>query len=440
MTAWAYPQTPSVTAGETLTVRVSSRGPFRLLLYRLGSATQFLTASPVYGAFEAPSGRVALPWDAAACDVPIPRDARPGAYAAFVAHAPADVALPQDRRDGAALFVVRPPHPRARVLVNLPLFTYHAYNSSTRDPLGDETRGHSLCTGASAVTLLRPGGGIGGHLCDEADRDAYDLASPRHCFEHWDRKALAWLEERGYDVDVATDWDLHAAPYPLAGYRLLLCFGHHAYWTDRMRARVERFVDGGGNVAFFGANALWSRVRYDVVRATIERAGAWPVREDRLTGASYRFGGGRDRGARPPVPYVVSAPDHWAFAGCDFSEGSAFGASGGLIGYRCDGAPPDPGASARELARADLDRWRESNGSEVFPDGHASFVVREGAGTVVHAGTVDWPRLLARDAAVARITRNVIERLAAGDVASSLVRNGHLDDGLVPVRRAGFET
>src|SRR5439155_24707629 len=39
--------------------------------------------------------------------------------------------------------------------------------------------------------------------------------------------------------------------------------GHDEYWSREMRAQVDAFVDGGGNVAFFSANVCWFKVRFD---------------------------------------------------------------------------------------------------------------------------------------------------------------------------------
>lgn len=381
---------------------------FRLIVRRVGAAVEHAFESGPLRAQDAEWG----PYP-----VRIPADARPGAYVARCVASHEAWPLDQhfDSRSGAALFVVRPSRARAPIVFNIPLFTYHAYSSGIVDPHENETTGSSLYTGAKSVTLRRPGGGVGGHLWDEKNVDVYDRSSPRQSFAHWDARALAWLEREGYDVECVTDYDLHTDPTLLDGRRLVTCFGHHEYWTDSMRARAEAFIEGGGNVAFFGANALWFRIRFDSGAMSIARAGAWPVGEEAFTGASYRYGGGKWIGARPELGYTVKDAEHWAFGGCGFSPGGTFGAAARLIGYECDGVPDgDAGCGpATEIARADLRTWNVADDSgEVFPNGHASFAVRAARGTVVHAGTVDWPRLLGVDPSVTRITQNVIAHCA----------------------------
>ena len=344
----------------------------------------------------------------------VPADARPGVYFARCVADGDSPAGAVDARAGAALFVVRPRRAIACIVFNVPLFTYHAYNTGDANPFERATTGLSLYTGAKRVALHRAGGGVGGHLWDEKNVDWYDRSSPRQTFAHWDARALVWLEREGHDVECVTDYDLHADPSLFARRKLLVCFGHHEYWTDAMRARAEAFVAAGGNVAFFGANALWFRTRFDPGAMTIGRDGGWPIGEEAFTGASYRFGGGKWIGERPAIGYTVADAEHWVFQGCGFTRGSTFGATQRLIGYECDGVDDENrDAAASEIARAEL-QWNVADGSgEVFPGGHASFVVRSGGGTVVHAGTVDWPRLLDVDESVSRITRNVIARLAS---------------------------
>lgn len=402
-----YPALPSVAAGETLElcVRTVAKG-FRVVVTRVGSAVERAFASETLHAEDEA-------W--ASYPLRIPADARPGAYVArcLASDEVWQTAQDFDARSNAALFIVRPPRRRAPIVFNIPLFTYHAYNCDVVDPHENETTGRSLYTGAKSVTLRRPGGGIGGHLWDERNVDVYDRATPRQSFAHWDARALAWLEREGYDAECVTDYDLHAQETLLEGRRLLVCFGHHEYWTDTMRALTEAFVARGGNVAFFGANALWFRIRFDPQSLSIARAGAWPAGEEAVTGASYRFGGGKWIGERPALGYSVRDAEHWAFAGCGFSRGSTFGAAGRLIGYECDGVSDGDagGPGPTEIARAELRAWDVADGSgEVFPHGHASFAVRAARGTVVHAGTVDWPRLLGIDPSVTRITQNVIAR------------------------------
>jgi hypothetical protein len=167
-----------------------------------------------------------------------------------VISSPEDTAI-ADGRSAKALFVVKAaPGKTAPILYKVPLFTYQAYND-TNSPISN-TDGGSLYSGAAKVTLRRTGGGTGGTPYDISVQDAYDGSSPRQTFAHWDVPFISWLERNGYSVDYCTDLDIHENPGDfLSNYKLLLSVGHDEYWSPEMRAKVEAFVENGGNVALF---------------------------------------------------------------------------------------------------------------------------------------------------------------------------------------------
>ena len=412
----AYPRDVTVRAGGTLVLHVATdAAQFRVRFFRAGAGYEPVDAANdrwLPGEARAGAG-CDTPWTWPPYEFRIPAQWRGGAYIARC-ETTADIpgAMTPDARSETALFVVRTARV-APIAVNLPLFTYHAYNTADVDGTRGGPEGDCLYTGPRAVTLQRPGGGTGGHLWDEVHRDAYDAATPRQTFAHWDAKALGWLERAGYDVDVVTDLDLHEGD-ALLGRRLLVAFGHQEYWTRAMRDAVERHTAAGGNVAFFSGNTAYFRVRYDERRRAIVRDGKWSddEPEEQFTGTSYRFGGGRWRGARPATGYAVTARDHWAFAKTGLAVGDGFGASERLVGYECDGRPPN--GVAEVLARAPLAQWATDDNGEVFGDVATMTLLTLGRGYVFNAGTVDWPRVLAAgESVIDRITRNVIERLSA---------------------------
>ena len=422
-----FPHEPSVDAGGTLRLHVATRAPrYALRIERWGGGCVRVTETPTFAGEDAPPGAVDEPWDWPAVDVALPRELAPGAYVArALLDGTAERCAPKGPRDGTpdarwgtALFVVRAPS-RARVLVNLPLFTYHAYNVAHVDGTLGEGEGECLYSGPRTVTLLRPGGGTGGHPWDEVNADVYDRASPRQTFAHWDLHALDWLAREGIAADACTDLDLHRDGTLLDRYAVLCTFGHDEYWTREKRAHVERFVERGGAVAFFGGNTCWFRVRCDDARRTIARDGKWSdgEPEDALTGLSFRRGGGKWIGARPPTGYRIENAADPLLRDTGLRDGDVAGAAAALIGYECDGidpahAPPN----LTVLARAPIGHWDVSDGSgDVAPDSHAAMVTfRRGDGVVFNAGTADWARALAQgDAAVAAITRAVLHAFAA---------------------------
>ena len=441
-----YPGTPSIFPGETLFFHVSTDAPqLRIELYRQGVTLELVARGPWFPGRRSPD---LPPWEdwsvsVAAQPFPIPADTRPGVYIAMFIEGDEhgnELKTQQidrttaDGRDSKALFVLRNPSPGkdTALLFKLSFFTYCVYNS-TGDP------GGSLYTGPRRkVTFHRPGNGTGGTPWDANVVDIHDLASPRQTFAHWDEKLLRWLEGSGYAVDYATDLDVHRNDGDfLSAYSLVLSVGHDEYWSARMRANLETFVAGGGNLALFSGNVCWWRVTVEddetaiacdkTVRAGETVApGHWfpALPENGITGVSYRNAGGQWHGPRPSGGgYTVCRSKSWVFAGTGLANGATFGAKVAVVGYECDGAAFTLGADGLPVPTGDdgtpLDfvivatssvaGWE---GAEIGALACATMGYHEKGGTVFTAATTDWPRALEQgDAAVERITRNVIERL-----------------------------
>ncbi len=445
-----YPEQPSVQPGERLILRVATDAPaFRTEFLHQG---QTLTVLGDLGSGTNPGDPAPLrppdeDWGVdgwRAYEFAIPPDWVSGVYIAVFTELDETgepVGRPDmstsDGRDGRALFVVRRAggSAPAPILYKLPLLTWHAYNK-TGDPPG------SLYTGTHAlVSYRRPGGGTGGIPTDlETFPDFYDPTSPRETFAHWDAPFIRWMAAAGYRADYCTDLDVHEGTDGLFdGYRLLLTVGHDEYWTATMRERVARFVADGGNLAVFSGNTCWWRVELpDPDQPLFARTGRWHELgqpENTLTGVSYRHGGGHWDGRRPTdvTGYTVQRADHWVYAGTGLTDGDVFGdryddgEPAALVGYECDGADFDGPAGGPVvptladgtpdtfviLATADLTGWSDSLGNHT-----ATVGIYDGGGQVFNAATSDWPRVLdsGRSSTVDRITRNVLDRLAADPV------------------------
>jgi hypothetical protein len=462
-----YPQHPSVLPGGRLQLRVSTDAPaFRVELYRWGHELEPCGGTPWLEGRRAPPHLPYQDWgrDNAALDgsdlpawpaydLPIPAGWPSAVYVAVLVEGDGHghdlrpgASRDPDARHARALFVVRSARPGrdASILYKLPLLTYHAYNrvcEHNYDPVTG-CGGWSLYTVPEphalpphvprAVSVRRPGGGTGGTPWDWWSADPFDR-SPRQTFRHWDALAVAWLGREGHRVDYCADLDLHGAGGDdlLAPYRLLLGFGHDEYWSEPLRARVDRFVREGGNAAFFSGNTCWWQVAFDEPFA-FRRAHRWfqapPGRpENQLTGVSFRNGGERPPAARPaPVGFAVQHADHWVYACTGLRDGDVFGAGDDehLVGYECDGAHFDraalrrgapvhptgedgtpPGFAILGVGDVGARGWGEGNRA-------ATLGVHEPGGTVFTASTTDWARVLAAGCpAVAQITRNVLDRL-----------------------------
>ncbi|SEH02909.1 hypothetical protein SAMN05444920_13121 [Nonomuraea solani] len=323
--------------------------------------------------------------------------------------------------DGCAYFVVRASAPASPVVVAIPFPTWEAYN--------------------------RPGvPGEGLYQSEQPDRAvkvSFDRPGAGPQVEEWELGLLRWLGPSGYAVDYCSGLDLHGGLDLLSRYRLLVINGHDEYWSWEMRDAVEAFARGGGNIAIFSGNTCWWQVRFeddlrtmvcyrdavadplartDPGRTTVE----WPSDpvnrpENTLTGLTFRNGAGCwvDSRVMSQESYTARFTDHWVYTGTGLRDGDTFGR--GALGYETDAADLEwldgvPRATGRDgtppsfvvLATADLSHWRRYGRGGAATMG----VHRLGAGTVFNAGTINWGNTLAADPVLARITRNVLDRLS----------------------------
>jgi hypothetical protein len=159
---------------------------------------------------------------------------KPGVYAARFDHGGTVVQAP--------LVVRAPARSRPRVAVVLPTSTWQAYNFTDGDGDGTGDTWYASRRRESA-RLDRPFMGDG---------------MPPF-FNRYDRPFLRWLRASGHDADFLGDDDLDRvrdAATLLRRYDLLVFPGHHEYGTLHERDLVERYRDGGGNLAFLSADAF----------------------------------------------------------------------------------------------------------------------------------------------------------------------------------------
>src|SRR5205823_7383335 len=74
---------------------------------------------------------------------------------------------------------------------------------------------------------------------------------------------ISLVESLGLDVTYWTDVDLHERAALLPRHRALLTLGHDEYWSREMRTAAEQARDQGVNIAFFGANAVFRKIRLE---------------------------------------------------------------------------------------------------------------------------------------------------------------------------------
>jgi hypothetical protein len=330
--------------------------------------------------------------------------------------------------------VVRPAKPaRGKVLLQLATNTYNAYCN---------WGGYSLYA-------------YNGRHRVQGRRVSFDRPIAGQ-FATWELHFVRWAEKAGYALDYAVNSDLEFSPDLLDGYKLVLSVGHDEYWSAPMRDALEKFIAGGGHVAFFSGNtccwqvrseeggralACWKQAyKADPLYAKGERkllSTLWSHYlvgrpENQLTGVGFLYGGyhlSHGQFMDGSGAYTVHRPDHWLFARTKLARGSAFGGKSTIVGYECDGCElawkdglPEPThrdgtpktftvlATAPARWHPDDCEWYEK--WEKGRTGNAVLGTYTRGGTVVTVGSTDWSHgLRDNDPYVVQITRNVLDHL-----------------------------
>ena len=71
------------------------------------------------------------------------------------------------------------------------------------------------------------------------------------------------VERLGLDVTYWTDIDLHERNELALRHQAVISLGHDEYYSTSMRAGLEQARDSGVNIAFFGANAIYRKIRLE---------------------------------------------------------------------------------------------------------------------------------------------------------------------------------
>ena len=433
-----YTDQLSYAPGDEVKLHVSSPRPVALSVTRSGRPF-----SPVGPSRGFSPGEHPIPKDASShgCHWPVsktftlPPDTPSGYYTVTFS------ALGDDDRavgTGTAFFVVRPKEPgkNAKILLQLSTNTYNAYTN---------WGGYSLYAyhGRHKVQGRRV----------SFDRPLYSQ------FSRWEEPFVKWAEAAGYALDYCVNSDLEFRPEILKPYALVLSVGHDEYWSAPMRDNLEKYIENGGNVAFFSGNTCCWQVRSEDNGRSLAcwkqsfgddpfyKSGNWKLLtslwshylvgrpENNLTGVGFLWGGyHRSHGQfmDGPGSFITHRPDHWLFAGTNLKHGERFGAElpkYKVVGYECDGCELDwkdglPFPTHKDGTPKNFEvlatcpaRWHPDDCEwyekwEKGRTGNAVVGTYTRGGTVVTVGTTDWSHgLKGNDAAVMRITKNVLDRL-----------------------------
>lgn len=340
----AYSSPMSVTAGETIELRISSSADVEVLMRRLNPVDAVPPGEPVWGPVRVAGHVQAVPPDAAAFGCrwqpsytfAVPAHWRSGVYSAQCTNL----------GDGGVthvVFVVKPPAGRrADVAALVNLNTWNAYNG---------WGGGSKYDGAVRGSFDRPFRTVSNPVPD-GNVNHTALA------ELW---VLNWLE-RWYSVDTYADPDLHAGMAPLSDYRALVLSTHPEYWSHTMLDRLHDYLAAGGHLLYLAGNGLFELCDYTADRSALlfwngdstqprERnflRNLVPPRPEReLLGVAYRFNNYLTRCKAAPLAVIDAS--HRFFRGTVRAGGGEL-VNGDLIGAtgrnRYAGQDPSFGAAS----------------------------------------------------------------------------------------------
>ena len=348
-----YASATSVHQNESLTfyVSVNPAQAFTIDIYRLGwygglGGRLRQHVGPLGGVQQPPcdmdavTGLLTCNW-ASSYVLTVPTDWTSGVYTALLTNA--------QGYHNYVMFVVRDGRP-APFLYQQSVTTDEAYNNYPNDGLTGKSLYGFSSYGANTV------GGSPGAVKVSFDRPMAD--SGFGVFMKWEINFIRWLERSGYDVTYSTDIDTHANGAELRNHKAFLSVGHDEYWSKEMRDAAEAARDNGVNIAFFGANAVYTQVRFEPSTAgaanrvmVCYRAEPWnpidPVQGPTTT-ANSRSGllnrpeqtlvGVQFDMTLPNTDYVVTNSSHWVYAGTGLKDGDTVR---GIVGYEADSLMPN---------------------------------------------------------------------------------------------------
>ena len=252
----AYANTPSLALGERLSVFVSTDAP-RLIakVYRIGfyqglGARLVETITNVAGRshpIPAPDamGTVDCAWPAT-FDLAIDSRYVPGQYLIRLENPAGHYRF--------VPFLVRDDSSHATYLYVSAVTTWQAYNTWGGFSLYRETdvTGDTVISNASRalrVSFNRPYARSFANGAADSIGNEFPL--------------LFLAEKLGLDLAYCSDLELHTGATDVTRHRAVLSLGHDEYYSGPMRAALVDAVASGVNVAFFGANFIYRKIRFE---------------------------------------------------------------------------------------------------------------------------------------------------------------------------------
>jgi hypothetical protein len=399
--AEGYVDSPSVNAGQTISLRVrSALGAYQVSFLRMG----FYGGAGAHEVFRTPTiagVNYAIPsWDSngmIACNWPVALTQATtgwtsGYYLAALIPNSTGVA------ESYVPFVVRNDFGGAPILMQIPFTTYQAYNG---------WGGKNLYGGADGVRATKV----------SFDRPYEANGGTQYLFAG-DHQMILWIEQNGYDVSYATSHDTHTNASLMDGRRVFLSVYHDEYWSQTMHNNLTSWIGASKSVGFLSANNLYWRVRFEPnIAATPNRVMACykdPAIDPDTAEPSILFSEvGQSESQIEGIefssygdvnaPWIVTNANHWIYAGTGVANGTQIA---GLVGTEWDGQSAVTAADTTIIAASPT--------TGVYGPSVQAGAIREttSGGVVFDAGTIRFPMLLGGayspglDARVARMVQN----------------------------------
>jgi hypothetical protein len=313
-------------------------------------------------------------------------------------------------RQSYIIFAIREDERASDIQFQQAVATYQAYNNYP----DDQTTGKSLYDSGSYGLLTT----LGTQRAVKVSFDrpyTYTDHTGAGDFLHWELYFIRWLESNGYDVTYTTDVDTHANGSQLLKHKAALSIGHAEYWSHEMRQAFETARDAGTSLGFFGANAVYTQIRFEPSAAGVPNRvivcykdklldpetelslTTVPFRSDPVNSPEQALVGVMyddyfDAEA-PPQAYVVQNSGNWIYAGTTFTNGTSVP---GILGYELDrqfqtasfpSAVPGSYTLVSNSPFIAVDGSGFSNSSIYQASNPATGIT---GGWVFGAGTIDW--------------------------------------------------
>jgi len=272
-----------------------------------------------------------------------------------------------------------------------------------------------------------------------------------YLFMVYERKLINLAERLGLPLAYLTSLDIASDPHSLDGAAALVSPGHDEYWSPPERTIVTAARDGGMNIAFLGANAMFRRTRLEptplgdnrlvVCYKTSYELDPMYGKHNRLVTSDWRDPPNPDpessligtiyEGYPAIADYVVRTPNAWMFRGTGVRQGTRFPV---LVGIEYDRVTPGYPIERpiQVLAHSPL----VCQGVSSFAD--SAYYTHAGGAGVFNTGTMRWvesfgPPLYGWGLASAagrftrRVTANVLTAFADGPAAAKYPAHDNLD-------------